>query len=154
MKNLIFLFIISLFSFSQNEKNEFATISGFVSDISSGENLIGVNIYLDSLDLGTTTNKFGFYSVTVPTGNININFSFVGYETYSQNLHINQNITLNTPLSISSLSQEKVYVDLFNHEVESEMDHISLSRWADIILIAPITANTISKLYAKIFPIT
>ena len=46
-----------------------------------------------------------------------------------------------TPLSISSLSQEKVYVDLFNHEVESEMDHISLSRWADIILIAPITAN-------------
>ena len=51
-----------------------------------------------------------------------------------------------TPLSISSLSQEKVYVDLFNHEVESEMDHISLSRWADIILIAPITANTISKL--------
>ncbi len=51
-----------------------------------------------------------------------------------------------TPLSISSLSQEKVYEDLFNHEVESEMDHISLSRWADIILIAPITANTISKL--------
>ena len=39
MKNLIFLFIIPLLSFSQNEKNEFATISGFVSDMSSGENL-------------------------------------------------------------------------------------------------------------------
>jgi len=51
-----------------------------------------------------------------------------------------------TPLSVSSLSQEKVYIDLFNHEIESEMDHISLSRWADIILIAPITANTMSKL--------
>ena len=51
-----------------------------------------------------------------------------------------------TPLSISSLSQEKVYEDIFSVENESEMDHISLSRWADLILVAPITANTISKL--------
>ena len=51
-----------------------------------------------------------------------------------------------TPLSITSLSQEKVYEDLFSIENETEMDHISLSRWCDIILVAPITANTISKL--------
>ena len=36
-----------------------------------------------------------------------------------------------TPLSVTSLSQEKVYTDLFNSDNESEMDHISLSRWAD-----------------------
>ena len=51
-----------------------------------------------------------------------------------------------TPLSITSLSQSKVYQKLFSIEEESEMDHISLSRWADLILIAPATANTISKL--------
>ena len=51
-----------------------------------------------------------------------------------------------TPLSVVSLSQEKVYSDLFNHKNESEMDHISLSRWSDLILIAPTTANTISKI--------
>jgi phosphopantothenoylcysteine decarboxylase/phosphopantothenate--cysteine ligase len=51
-----------------------------------------------------------------------------------------------TPLSVASLSQGKVYTDLFSVENETEMDHISLSRWADIILIAPATANTISKL--------
>ena len=51
-----------------------------------------------------------------------------------------------TPLSITSLSQSKVYQDLFSLENESEMDHISLSRWADAILIAPATANTISKI--------
>ena len=51
-----------------------------------------------------------------------------------------------TPLSITSLSQSKVYQDLFSLENELEMDHISLSRWADVILIAPATANTISKL--------
>ena len=53
-----------------------------------------------------------------------------------------------TPLSVTSLSQEKVYDDLFSHENESEMDHISLSRWSDLILVAPATANTISKLSA------
>ncbi len=51
-----------------------------------------------------------------------------------------------TPLSVVSLSQERVYSDLFDHETEAEMDHISLSRWSDLILIAPATANTISKL--------
>ena len=51
-----------------------------------------------------------------------------------------------TPLSITSLSQGKVYYNLFSVENEAEMDHISLSRWADVILIAPATANTISKL--------
>ena len=51
-----------------------------------------------------------------------------------------------TPLSVTSLSQEKVYSDLFDPTSEAEMDHISLSRWADIILIAPATANTLSKI--------
>ena len=51
-----------------------------------------------------------------------------------------------TPLSVASLSQEKVYDDLFNAENEAEMDHISLSRWSDVILVAPATANTISKI--------
>ena len=51
-----------------------------------------------------------------------------------------------TPLSIASLSQGKVYEDLFSVENENEMDHISLSRWADVIVVAPTTANTIAKL--------
>jgi len=51
-----------------------------------------------------------------------------------------------TPLSISSLSQNKVYQDIFDDEKEAKMDHISLSRWCDIILFAPVTANSIAKL--------
>ena len=51
-----------------------------------------------------------------------------------------------TPLSVASLSKGKVYEDFFSAENEAEMDHISLSRWADVILVTPATANTISKL--------
>ena len=50
-----------------------------------------------------------------------------------------------TPLSVTSLSQEKVFTDLFDPRSEAEMDHISLSRWADLILVAPATANKIAK---------
>ena len=51
-----------------------------------------------------------------------------------------------TTLSVTSLSQNKVYQDIFDSDNESEMDHISLSRWCDIILFAPVTANSIAKL--------
>ena len=51
-----------------------------------------------------------------------------------------------TPLSVASLTQNKVYDDLFDHNNEAEMDHINLSRWCDAIIVAPATANTLSKL--------
>ena len=51
-----------------------------------------------------------------------------------------------TPLSLASLSNGKVYENLFDKENETEIDHIALSRWADLILVVPATANLISKL--------
>ena len=51
-----------------------------------------------------------------------------------------------TPLSITSLTGEKVYENLFDASSESEIDHISLSRWADIIVVLPATANFMTKL--------
>ncbi len=51
-----------------------------------------------------------------------------------------------TPLSIASLTNNKVYEDIFDVNNESEIDHISLSRWADIILVLPTTANFMTKI--------
>ena len=51
-----------------------------------------------------------------------------------------------TPLSVASLTKNKVYDDLFDPKSEAEMDHISLSRWSDVIIVIPATANTIAKL--------
>jgi len=53
-----------------------------------------------------------------------------------------------TPLSVTSLSNNKVFEDIFDVNNENEIDHISLSRWADIILILPATANMMMKLSA------
>jgi len=53
-----------------------------------------------------------------------------------------------TPLSITALSNNKVFEDIFDVNNEKEIDHISLSRWADIILVLPTTANMMTKLSA------
>ena len=53
-----------------------------------------------------------------------------------------------TSLSITSLSNNKVFEDIFDVNNEKEIDHISLSRWADIILVLPTTANMMTKLTA------
>ncbi|MBX9746825.1 MAG: bifunctional phosphopantothenoylcysteine decarboxylase/phosphopantothenate--cysteine ligase CoaBC [Hyphomonadaceae bacterium] len=50
-----------------------------------------------------------------------------------------------TPLSVGSLTQDKVYQDLFNLTDENEMGHIELSRSADLIVVAPATADLIAK---------
>ena len=51
-----------------------------------------------------------------------------------------------TPLSVTSLSNNKVFEDIFDVNGEKEIDHISLSRWADVILVLPTTANMMTKL--------
>ena len=51
-----------------------------------------------------------------------------------------------TPLSLSTLTKSKTFMDMFDSKSEAEIDHIALSRWADIILVMPTTANLMSKL--------
>ena len=51
-----------------------------------------------------------------------------------------------TPLSISTLTNNKTFEDIFDKRSNNEIDHISLSRWADIIIVLPTTANFMTKL--------
>ena len=51
-----------------------------------------------------------------------------------------------TSLSLTTLTKNKVYEDLFDKNSEAEIDHIALSRWADLIILMPTTANFMSKL--------
>ena len=51
-----------------------------------------------------------------------------------------------TPLSLTTLTKSKTFENIFDKESESEIDHIALSRWADVIIVVPTTANFMSKL--------
>ncbi|MEM6647429.1 MAG: TonB-dependent receptor [Bacteroidota bacterium] len=67
---------------------ERATLSGFVRDATSGETLIGVNIYAPLQQRGTVTNEYGFYSLTLPADTAIVRFSYLGYQAQVVALHL------------------------------------------------------------------
>ncbi len=92
------LIVISIDSFSQQKY----TISGFVNDNENGESLIGVNVIIQEKLVGTTSNIYGFYSLTLPEGSYEISFTYIGFESLKQSVNLNKNISLNVDLISSS----------------------------------------------------
>lgn len=71
------------------------TISGYVTDGTSSETLIGANIFESRQNRGTTTNPYGFYSITLPAGETELDFSYLGYATQHHILSLNKDTILN-----------------------------------------------------------
>ncbi len=101
---LTFIFI-TLFSFSQKKY----TISGFVKD-EAGEELIGATIYIRNLKTGTVTNVYGFYSITLIAGDYNIDYSYIGCETQTKKINLNQNHSFNITLIETSKTIDEVVI--------------------------------------------
>ncbi len=78
------------------------TVSGYVKDAENGETLIGANIYISELEVGATTNIYGFYSLTVPSGKHKISFSYIGYSESVFEVDIEDDYTLEVELSAAA----------------------------------------------------
>jgi hypothetical protein len=87
------------------------TISGYVYEKGSRESLIGVNIYEPNLRVGTTTNTYGFYALTLPSDSVSVIFSYVGYQSLVIDAKLTQNIRLDIELDPSIELQEVVVTD-------------------------------------------
>ena len=104
------LFVLLLFIPSVFYAQEKFTLSGFVSDKNNGENIIGVNIFCKELKQGVVSNTYGFYSLTLPAGNYEISFSYIGYKTQVYNLNLEKDIQKNIAFDITSFSVGEVQV--------------------------------------------
>jgi len=78
-------------------KNRY-TISGTLIDQVSRETLIGANIYDNINRMGTAANEYGFYSLTLPEGDVEIHFSYIGYDPVIKKIKLNTNAELNIEL--------------------------------------------------------
>ena len=87
------------------------TLSGFVSDIDSKETLIGVNIIVPELQIGTITNEYGFYSLTLPKGNHILQINYLGYRTKKENIILIEDITKNFGLKQQSEILDEIIKD-------------------------------------------
>ncbi|MDD2344931.1 MAG: TonB-dependent receptor, partial [Bacteroidales bacterium] len=104
-KNLIFFFILLSFSgFAQRK-----TISGYIYEKGSRESLVGVNVYNPDSKQGSTSNIYGFYSLSLNvTDSVLIRWSYVGYQTIEKKVLLNENLHLNIFLESSLELQEVV----------------------------------------------
>lgn len=84
------------------------TISGYIEDKATGERLIAATIYCPTLQKGTTSNEYGFYSLTLPQGLVQINFSYVGYEQEDFQLDLKKSTQQNIQLNYAQTLAEVV----------------------------------------------
>lgn len=100
---------LSQYSFAQKDKSTRYTISGYVRDQATGESLIGATVSIKGKTKGITSNQYGFYSITLQSGEYTLVSSFIGYLTQSQSFRLQSDTVLNIQLSSGvNLSQEVV----------------------------------------------
>ncbi|MHA7831436.1 MAG: TonB-dependent receptor [Flagellimonas sp.] len=86
-------FLLALFGhFFVLQAQERYTLSGTISEASSNETLIGVTVAISELKTGTTTNEYGFYSITLPEGEYKVIVSYLGFQEVVQTITLNQNV--------------------------------------------------------------
>ena len=109
MKKRTSIFFLTFFSIVICAQSNY-TLSGYIQDESSGENLIGVSIYEKESFKGTASNEYGFYSLTLPKGNYKIVYSFIGFKSIIKSVNLNQNLRLNVSLNNNAIVTEEIEV--------------------------------------------
>lgn len=120
MKNLIILILLSLSHTALSQKY---TLSGYVRDESTGENLIGATIYASSKKVGTTSNYYGHYSLTLPKGTTSLTVSYIGYNSRTVIFDLNSDTTLSFSLT-TDIQLEEVVVQ--GELMESQRTQMSI----------------------------
>ncbi len=119
MKKIYLLLIILFFSpflipgngnQSSLQQKKF-TISGYVSDQTNGEMLAGVTVYENNLKTGASTNAYGFYSLTIPGGSYDLQFSYIGYQTLNQKGTTEKDLTLNITIKAIETALGEVIIE-------------------------------------------
>ncbi|VAW10719.1 TonB-dependent receptor [hydrothermal vent metagenome] len=107
------------------QTNERYTISGYVTETGSGENLLGVSIYVPELKLGTITNDYGFFSLTLPEGKHEVYISYIGYATQIKEIELTKDNAWAVELTLSAESLDEVVVTADEKIKESRVTQMS-----------------------------
>ncbi|MGM0624495.1 MAG: TonB-dependent receptor [Bacteroidota bacterium] len=126
MKRSLIFFLLSFFitaGFAQKH-----TISGYVRDAETGEELIGANVSVEGQNIGATTNAYGFYSLTVPDGKYNLSYSFIGYQEEKVDENITSDKKLNVDLKPTAYQTEEVVVSSERSDANVNSSRMSVEK--------------------------
>ena len=106
------LLVLFTFSWLATAAQDKVTLNGYIKDSNNGEELIGVTIYIPELKAGTVTNSYGFYSITLPKGTYEVQFSYIGYAFQTLEVELQQNMVKNVEMvSEATVIKELVITD-------------------------------------------
>ena len=142
MKKIFLLILITTLGINMFAQNKY-TISGYIKDISNGEELIGATIYIKEIQKGTITNVYGFYSLTVPEGNYTIQYSYMGYNTQEFTINLSESKTRNVELLETSQQLEEIVV------TAKKADHNIKSTEMGAFKISPKEISTVPVLFGE-----
>lgn len=97
---------LTFFLFSLNSWAQFITVSGYITEKGSGESMISASVFEQNSRKGTVTNTFGFYSLTLPAGNFDLQFSYVGYSPEFLKIEISKDTIINIELETATTLKE------------------------------------------------
>ncbi len=100
----------SIIGWPAHAQSERFTLSGFIKDAQTGEALIGATVAVNDLRSGTVTNKYGFYSLTLPARRHTLKVSYIGYQTKTLTVQLKGNRRLDIELVPSELQLQEVKV--------------------------------------------
>jgi hypothetical protein len=106
---LVISHLISLSISAQHTK--LTTLSGFIYDFKTGETMIGANIFIPKLERGTSSNQYGFYSITVPKGKYLVEVSYVGFQTEVFSVNLDNSTKVDVKIKSTSLEVDEVVVE-------------------------------------------
>ena len=133
-KLVVLLFIISSFSLlygqdkfiSDTQKK--VTISGYVTDSKNGELLAGVTIIDTNHKTGSSTNAYGFYSITIPAGDYELQYSYIGYQTIFRKGVTDKNLTLAIALTSVEMKLGEVVIQAKRTDENVRTNEMSIAK--------------------------
>lgn len=126
-KKIIVLIVGFLFTLSSYSQEKF-TLSGVITDIKNNETLIGVNVYIPEIKSSTTTNEYGFYSITLPAATYTVLISYIGFQIESQKIELSENKKMNFSLSESGEMLKEVIITDNNPRSAIRSPEMSLNK--------------------------
>jgi len=106
------------------------TISGVVKDMANGETFLGATVFLKGTSIGSSTNEYGFYSITAPEGNYTLTISYIGFTTFERviNLSANQKLDIELKVDSDKLLDEVVVTAEESKNVDIRTPQMSVAR--------------------------
>lgn len=101
----LFILLFAVSTFAQKY-----TVSGYVRDKESGEELIGASVYLKEISKGTATNHYGYYSISYEKGIYTLVVSYIGFDAFEQKIDLTKDVKINLALKTTQHSTEEVTI--------------------------------------------